>query len=175
MTERPAEEISEEISDTGYRYQVIRVPNLLRAKTGPLRPTSALCAKADAALSALCAARPTYVAEVLRAITAEWASIARDGKADRRPLVVALHEMRGLAGNFGYPAMAEIAAEAAPLLEGPLDDPQLVTVVDAHIQSLMVVLAQKPSDTGAPAMQQLLTALRDARAKLQDAGGAVTR
>jgi hypothetical protein len=158
--------ITEEVSETGFPYQVIQVPNLLRLKTGPLSINSPNEAVAAAAVASLCERQAGYVDELVGTALAEWSKATSMPQPVLDPVRVVLHELRGVSANFGYPMLEHIAAEAARLLERKVLGARAMAVVDAHIRSLAVVIAQKAVGDGGAIGRELRVSLAGARATL---------
>ena len=84
---------------------------------------------------------------------------ARSQPGDQTPiqrLREIAHEVRGQGGSFGFPLVSRIATSMYRLLrEGTSFPASSLDIVDAHIEALRAVLAQRARGDGGPTGQQI--------------------
>lgn len=70
------------------------------------------------------------------------------------------HEVRGQGGSFGFPLISRIATSMYRLLRESTEfPPAALAAIDAHIEALRAVLAQRARGDGGPTGQQLALGL----------------
>lgn len=70
------------------------------------------------------------------------------------------HEVRGQGGSFGFPLVSRIATSMYRLLRESSTFPAAaLSIIDAHIEALRAVLAQRARGDGGPTGQQIATGL----------------
>lgn len=157
-------------------YDVIDLPNVLRAKTGKPVFDARLLEKAEVDIAAL---QDDYEAWVLDALaqlkaTASALAVDRDPPALQQIFLIA-HDLRGLAGGFGYPFATDIAALLCKLVcSADQLTPKLLTAIDAHVAALAAVIENKIQGPSDPVTRQVLASLQQLGAQLLGESGADT-
>ena len=92
---------------------------------------------------------------------------------DLRRILIAVHEVRGEAGTFGYPLLSEIArslCELLPRIEQPTA--LQLEVLAAHIKAMRTIVAHKIKEDGGALGKEVVTGLVKAVRKLKAAEAA---
>lgn len=84
------------------------------------------------------------------------------------------HELRGQGGMFGYPLMTQFGKSLYECTQkGTYVTPQLLDLINAHIDLIRVVMREKVKGDGGQVGQQLLKSLSEAKAKHAKSEGTV--
>lgn len=125
-------------------------------------------AKAEAALKALGDQYLVSIEEDLGKITdcLAQASKAPDGRKSHFDTIFAVaHDMKGQGATFGYPLLTEIGESLCRFIEASDPDaPATLEVVDAHIETVRVILGNKMAGESAEG-QAMLDAIKQAVSK----------
>ena len=141
-------------------------PNMLKAKVGgvPGGPDQAAMERADAAMAVLEKDFDDWIAKDVQALTEARAGYARTQNARGRDgLLRAAHDIKGQAATFNYPLIARVAASLSRLFgELPQQAPIPLSLVDAHVDAIMVIHKNKLQHANDKTAQALCAEL-DAR------------
>ena len=152
--------------------QVIRPPNLLRAKIGtdPGPDLSRIVAQAEAALDGMKDQYETWIRDYLSAI----GKALDEARASHPPDPAAIaqirkisHELKGQGETFGYPLLTQ----AGHMLHGMIDRDERAAsrnlpLIAAYIDFMNIVVKNEVHDLGGLDEAQLMSALETATKKL---------
>ena len=141
-------------------------PNMLKAKVGggPGGPDLAAIKRAEDAMQALEGEFGDWLATDVMALTDARARYAATSNAEaRNALLRTAHDIKGQAPTFNYPLIARVAASLSRLIgELPPSTAIPLTLVDAHVNAILVIHKHKMQDTNDRTAQALCAEL-DAR------------
>jgi len=141
-------------------------PNMLKAKVGggPGGPDLAAIQRAEDAMQALQGEFGDWLATDVMALTDARARYAATSNAEaRNALLRTAHDIKGQAPTFNYPLIARVAASLSRLIgELPPSTAIPLTLVDAHVNAILVIHKHKMQDTNDRTAQALCAEL-DAR------------
>ena len=141
-------------------------PNMLKAKVGGGLGGHDMAAikRADEAMVALQGEFNDWITADVQALTAARARYAKaKDQASRDGLLRAAHDIKGQAATFHYPLIARVAASLSRLIgELPPSTAIPLTLVDAHVNAILVIHKHKMQDTNDKTAQALCAEL-DAR------------
>ena len=141
-------------------------PNMLKAKVGggPGGPDLAAIKRAEDAMQALEGEFGDWLATDVMALTDARARYAATSNAEaRNALLRTAHDIKGQAPTFNYPLIARVAASLSRLIgELPPSTAIPLTLVDAHVNAILVIHKHKMQDTNDKTAQALCAEL-DAR------------
>jgi len=141
-------------------------PNMLKAKVGggPGGPDLAAIQRAEDAMAALQGEFGDWLATDVMALTDARARYAATSDAEaRNALLRTAHDIKGQAPTFNYPLIARVAASLSRLIgELPPSTAIPLTLVDAHVNAILVIHKHKMQDTNDRTAQALCAEL-DAR------------
>jgi len=138
-------------------------PNMLKAKVGGGLGGLDMSAmkRADMAMESLKDEFGTMIADdVNKLSTARTDYADTPGPANRAALMRAAHDLKGNAPTFEFPLIGRVAASLARLIdELPQNKPLPATLVDAHVNTVLVMLRQKMQATTDKTAQALCAEL----------------
>ena len=154
------------------KAEVIRVPNLLRAKVGdePGPELDRIVRDAEAALADMQAQGEAwlrgYLKTINEALDRARASVPPDPEAIAR-IRKTSHEIKGQGETFGYPLLTR----AAKLLQRFMEHDESIAarnldLIAAHVDFMNLVVQNGTKGEGGPQDEQLLAALETAVCKL---------
>jgi hypothetical protein len=161
----------------GGAYEFIELPNVLRARTGKPVFDPQLLAKAETAVASLQENYEGWIADTLARLRATVAGLAEKGerRLDQQVLqevFLIAHDMRGLGGSFGYPYVTDVAGLLCKLVRSTERiTPKLVAAVEAHVEALTAVIANKVAGSNDPVTRQVVDSLRELSQRLPAEGG----
>ena len=125
--------------------QVIRPPNMLRAKVGGGFGgiNADAIAKAEEALKAMSSQFSVWLQDEINKLDAAQAAIRTEGynAQTAEGLYFRAHDLKGLGATYQYPLVTRLAGSLCKLLDDPakrLDAP--MKLVDAHIDAIRAVV-----------------------------------
>jgi hypothetical protein len=81
------------------------------------------------------------------------------------------HDMRGLGGSFGYPYVTDIAGLLCKLARSTEHiTPKLIAAIEAHVEALTAVIANKVAGGNDPVTRQVVDGLRELSQRLLEGG-----
>jgi chemotaxis protein histidine kinase CheA len=126
-------------------------PNMLKAKMGNGHSGLDMAAlkRAEGAMEELKSKFGDWLVEDLRVLGAARATYAEKPDADARAaLLRAAHDIKGQAGTFNYPLIARVAGSLSKLIgELPETTTLPVSLIDAHVNAILVIHKQAMQDT----------------------------
>ena len=141
-------------------------PNMLKAKVGGGLggPDMAAMKRAEEAMAALEGEFGDWIATDVMALTDARQRYANTpDAAARNALLRTAHDIKGQAPTFNYPLIARVAASLSRLIgELPPSTAIPLTLVDAHVNAILVIHKHKMQDTNDRTAQALCAEL-DAR------------
>jgi len=146
-------------NDGGGDYEVIHMPNTLRAKVGSVSLDAAAIERAEEALRSIADSYPDELARNVAAIASawlEWQATPADDVSKNRLATVA-HDIKGQAGAFNYPLAADVATSLGVVLRH--DAARLTylhAIVKAHIDALTAISVRKITGDGGPVGRELI-------------------
>jgi HPt (histidine-containing phosphotransfer) domain-containing protein len=150
-------------NDGGGDYLVIHQPNTLRQKVGRLAVDPVALERAEAALRDLAASYPAELARNAKAAQAAWEAWRRTlaDEALKTTLVMAIHDIKGQAGSFGFPLATEVARSLGIVLRNDAEKiARLAPAIDAHLGALIAIAVQMITDDGGRLGADLIAGLR---------------
>ena len=157
---------------TSNKAQVIKVPNLLRAKVGnkPGPDLNQIVRQAEAALGSMQDQYETWIRDYVTKINEALATARRSVPPD--PETIALirktsHDIKGQGETFGYPLLTQVGHMLFYFIDR--DQGQAARSIDliaAHIEFMNLVLQDKIHDQGGAKEQHILAGLEAASRKL---------
>jgi chemotaxis protein histidine kinase CheA len=150
--------------------EIINVPHAIRLKvSGGGAISEAMLKKANQVIEEMTA---SFVA-VLRVEIDKMAALSEDAKtaADKSALVEQIfevsHDLRGQASTFDFPLVTRIGSSLCRFVEAAdLSDTRAQEVIDAHINSMKLVVVQDLRGDGGAAGQKIATGLEIAAKKV---------
>lgn len=125
--------------------QVIRPPNMLRAKVGGGFGgiNADAIAKAEAALQAMSAQFGAWLQDEIVKLDAAQAAIRTEGYNDQTAegLYFRAHDLKGLGATYQYPLVTRLAASLCKLMDDPkkrMDAPMML--IEAHVDAIRAVV-----------------------------------
>lgn len=125
--------------------QVIRPPNMLRAKVGGGFGgiNADAIAKAEEALKAMSSQFGQWLQDEIVKLDAAQAAIHADGynAATAEGLYFRAHDLKGLGATYQYPLVTRLAGSLCKLMDDPvkrLDAP--LVLIDAHVDAIKAVV-----------------------------------
>lgn len=157
------------MSDKG-GVEVINVPHAIRLKvSGGGAISEAMLQKANQVIEELTA---SFI-DLLRIEIDKMVSLSQDAKtaADKRALVEQIfevsHDLRGQASTFDFPLVTRIGSSLCRFTESAdLSDARAQEVIDAHINSMKLIVAEGMRGDGGAAGQKIATGLEIAAKKV---------
>ena len=127
-------------------------PNMLKAKMGSGHGGVDMAAlkRAEAAMEELKTHFGDWLADDLRVLGTARAAYAEGANPDARAaLLRAAHDIKGQASTFSYPLIARVAGSLSKLVgELPETTTLPVSLIDAHVNAILVIHKQAMQDTG---------------------------
>jgi chemotaxis protein histidine kinase CheA len=127
-------------------------PNMLKAKIGGGMSGMDMAAvkRAQQAMEELKGEFADWLAEDLRILVGARASYAEAPQAEARAaLLRAAHDIKGQAATFHYPLIARVAGSLSKLIgELPETAALPLSLIDAHVNAILVIHKQAMQDTG---------------------------
>jgi len=162
MTRKPLTDVKVTIkvsADGKSTYEEIEplVPLSAKVKLGPTGIDGAMLAAAEAAAAEMAVEFPAWAAtdvQRMRAAAAEL-RVAEFPEAVQ-PIITVAHDLKGQGGSFGYPLVTLVAGSLCRLLERRTRfEPKTLAAIDAHLDALGVILAQRLSGPQVDMVQRL--------------------
>lgn len=128
--------------------EIFMPPNMLKAKVGGRLAGIDMAAvrRAEAAMSELEPEFGNWIADDVHALTeAGNAFLESATVVNRYALFRSSHDLRGQALTFGFPLVMRAATSLCKMLDGH-DNPVPVTLVEAHINAIRVIVKQNVTD-----------------------------
>jgi len=149
--------------------RVFTPPNLLRAKVGnkPGPDLNQIVAKAEAALSELQDDYEVWIRDDLKTLRAAVASLRKDtDPATLERIKILGHEIKGQGATYGYPLLTTVGHLLYTFIERDADVAMRhLNLIDAHVDFMALILAEKIDDQGGLQAQGILAGLQDAAKK----------
>jgi chemotaxis protein histidine kinase CheA len=127
-------------------------PNMLKAKIGggPGGMDMAAVKRAQQAMEELKSEFAGWLAEDLRILGEARANYAQAPQAEARAaLLRAAHDIKGQAATFHYPLIARVAGSLSKMIgELPEASALPLSLIDAHVNAMLVIHKQAMQDTG---------------------------
>lgn len=127
-------------------------PNMLKAKMGSGHGGVDMAAlkRAEAAMEELKTHFGDWLADDLQVLGKARAAYAETANPDARSaLLRAAHDIKGQASTFSYPLIARVAGSLSKLIgELPETTTLPVSLIDAHVNAILVIYKQAMQDTG---------------------------
>ncbi len=150
--------------------EVINVPHAIRLKvSGGGAISEAMLKKANQVIEEMTAS----FLEVLRVEIDKMATLSQESKTatDKSALIERIfevsHDLRGQASTFGFPLVTRIGSSLCRFTENAdLTDARAQDVIDAHINSMKLVVVQGLRGDGGPAGQKIAAGLEIAAKKV---------
>jgi len=118
-------------------------PNMLKAKAGssPGGVDPGAIKRAESAMEGLKGEFAAMAGDSVAALAAAHQSYAADpGPDSRAALLRTAHDLKGMAGTFGFPLMGRVAGSLSRLLdEAPKDKALPLKLVEAHVTAVHVI------------------------------------
>jgi HPt (histidine-containing phosphotransfer) domain-containing protein len=145
-------------------HEVINPPHSLRKAVAPAIPGDDPVARAEAALGQLSDEFATWMHAECERLEAARQDVLSRGLTEKThdALFRAVHDIKGEAATFGYPALAGVAESLCRLLEHTPELPRIpLALVDQHVDALRAIVREY-SRPDLPEMARALTnRLRD--------------
>ena len=143
--------------------QVIEAPKTLAKKavrgSGPnLKTILARSEKCVAALNSDYAAMMTSEFKLLRRTASELGATNEDGQENSlKEIYTRCHDLRGLAGTFGYPLVTEVGSSLCNFIdESGARSINRVEIINTHINAMIAIVGAKATGDGGKIGQQLV-------------------
>jgi chemotaxis protein histidine kinase CheA len=141
-------------------------PNMLKAKagSGPGGLDMAAVKRAEQAMETLKSEFADWLADDVGVLVAARTRYGDQPDADTRAaLLRAAHDIKGQAATFNYPLIARVAGSLSRMIgDLPENAPLPLSLIDAHVNAILVIHKQAMQDTGDKIALALCTEL-DAR------------
>jgi chemotaxis protein histidine kinase CheA len=138
-------------------------PNMLKAKVGGGLGGVDMAAlkRAEAAMEGLKDDFAGWIADDVKKLTDARAAYAADpDQKNRDALLRAAHDIKGQAATFNYPLIARVAGSLSRLVgETPAGTAIPLSLIDAHVNAVLVIHKQGMQDTGDKIAQALCAEL----------------
>jgi chemotaxis protein histidine kinase CheA len=132
--------------------EIFMPPNMLKAKMGGGIGGIDMAAvkRAQAAMEELKAQFGDWLTDDLRVLMAARAQYAEKGDMEaRHALLRAAHDIKGQAATFSYPLIARVAGSLSKMIgELPETTALPLSLIDAHVNAILVIHKQAMQDTG---------------------------
>ncbi len=155
------------------KAQIINAPHTIKVKVnegGPGAVSLETLQKAEAVIADMADDYMDWVSEDLTALQAAYDALAADlslGKAGLDKIYTIAHDMKGQGGSFGYDLITVIGNELCRFVE-PLEKltPSHMAVIELHLSTMRLVVAQKITGNGGEQGNALLDGLEKVVAKV---------
>ncbi len=162
---------------TSDKAQVIKVPNLLRAKVGnrPGPDLNQIVRQAESALDGMQEQYETWIRDYVAKINEALAKARRSVPPDPEAIALILktsHDIKGQGLTFGYPLLTRVGHMLHHFIEHSGGRAaRSIDLIAAHIEFMNLVLQDQIHDDGSVKEQQILAGLEAAASKLMKAKG----
>ena len=133
--------------------EVFMPPNVLKAKVGNFSGVDMSAIKrAETAMESLKSNFAEWAQDDVRRLVEARNRFAKTPDKDSRAaLLRAAHDMKGQAGTFNFPLIAQVAGSLAYLIHDLPEGKELsLTLVDAHVNAVQVIHKQNLTDMSNP-------------------------
>jgi chemotaxis protein histidine kinase CheA len=134
-------------------------PNMLKAKCGGGLGGVDMAAlkRAEAAMDSLKSEFADWIADdVSKLMEARANYAATPDQKNRDALLRAAHDIKGQAATFNYPLISRVAGSLSKLIgELPVEIPIPLSLIDAHVNAILVIHKQGMKDAGDKIAQAL--------------------
>jgi chemotaxis protein histidine kinase CheA len=165
--------------------RIFTPPNMLRAKVGnkPGPDLDQIVAKAEAALIELKDDYEVWIRGDLKTLREAVASLRqKNDPATLERIKIMGHEIKGQGATYGYPLLTTVGHLLYTFIEMDANvAAQNLDLIDAHVDFMALILAEKIDDEGGLQAQGILAGLQDAakrahgdHAQLASASGSAT-
>jgi chemotaxis protein histidine kinase CheA len=148
--------------------EIINPPNALKAKIGGALPAvdERAIARAEAALAQLSGHFEDWMEEELSHLLAAWSAYDAQGGADAalHELHRRSHDLKGLAGTYGYPLVGRICGSLCKLTgeDLPADAPRApASLLKAHVDAVRAIVASRIKAADHPVGLELAAELEE--------------
>lgn len=136
----------------GEPIEIFMPPNMLKAKIGGGQGGMDMGAikRAQAAMEELKGQFGDWLADDVRVLLAARVRYAETPDAEARDsLLRAAHDIKGQAATFSYPLIARVAGSLSKMIgELPEKTALPLSLIDAHVNAILVIHKQAMQDTG---------------------------
>ncbi len=146
------------------RGEIIHAPNALRARVGARFAVAdpVAIARAEAALHALSGQFAGWMMEETARLEAARARLHAEPQAPAawEAVQIRAHDLKGLAGTYGYPLATRACASLCRLLDDPASRASTpLALVDAHVDAVRAMVRDEVQDAAHPVGLDLCSAL----------------